>query len=237
MKKIIIGTLVLVNLLIAIEYKQISIEEFKNINVLNKYGVKLKKAFDTGDIYHLQAEVKGRIQDVFLTKDKKVVLLGAAYTMDGKKMSIPVNMKPFIKDASFTFGTGSDEYVVFTDPECPYCSKFENEWDKIKDKVKFHVFLFPLDFHKNAKEMCYYILNKKTDDEKMQALHDMGAGSQEYRNNKFTVSEIDDIKSQLKAQENVANEMSVRGTPSVFDMNGKVVSWPSILKNHGINIR
>jgi len=41
--------------------------------------------------------------------------------------------------------------AVFTDPECPYCRKFELELAKLKG-VKVYSFLFPLSFHKHAKD-------------------------------------------------------------------------------------
>ncbi len=40
--------------------------------------------------------------------------------------------------------------AVFTDPECPYCRKFEKELANLKG-VTVYSFLFPLSFHKHAK--------------------------------------------------------------------------------------
>ncbi|MDQ6993313.1 MAG: DsbC family protein [Mariprofundus sp.] len=40
--------------------------------------------------------------------------------------------------------------AIFTDPECPYCRKFEVELAKLKG-VKIYNFLYPLSFHKHAK--------------------------------------------------------------------------------------
>lgn len=40
--------------------------------------------------------------------------------------------------------------AVFTDPECPYCRKFEKELAQLKG-VKVYSFLFPLSFHKDAR--------------------------------------------------------------------------------------
>jgi len=46
---------------------------------------------------------------------------------------------------------GKLKLAVFTDPECPYCRKFEHELAKLKG-VKVYSFLFPLSFHKHAKK-------------------------------------------------------------------------------------
>jgi len=45
---------------------------------------------------------------------------------------------------------GSLKLAVFTDPECPYCRKFEHELAQLKG-VQVYSFLFPLSFHKHAK--------------------------------------------------------------------------------------
>ncbi|KON48342.1 DsbC family protein [Mariprofundus ferrooxydans] len=45
---------------------------------------------------------------------------------------------------------GKLKLAVFTDPECPYCRKFEKELAKVKG-VKVYSFLYPLSFHKHAK--------------------------------------------------------------------------------------
>jgi len=45
---------------------------------------------------------------------------------------------------------GKLKLAVFTDPECPYCRKFEHELANLKG-VKVYSFLFPLSFHKHAK--------------------------------------------------------------------------------------
>ena len=235
--KIILASLIAMTSVFA-EYKEVKKDLFNDISILNQYGIGINKAYDTGAIYHLKATIKGKIQDVFLTKDKKVIFLGAAYdTTNGQKMSIPVDMNKYISKKAFTYGTGSDEFVVFTDPECPYCSKFESYWEEIKDKVKFHIFFLPLDFHKNAKDMTYYILSKKTDDDKMKALSQIGKGSKEYLNSRFTSSELEKLQAQLKEQMNIANELSARGTPTIFDMDGKTMSWPDVLKRYGVNVK
>jgi len=45
---------------------------------------------------------------------------------------------------------GKLKLAIFTDPECPYCRKFEKELEQLKG-VKIYNFLFPLSFHKDAK--------------------------------------------------------------------------------------
>jgi len=45
---------------------------------------------------------------------------------------------------------GKLKLAIFTDPECPYCRKFEHELARLKG-VKVYSFLYPLSFHKHAK--------------------------------------------------------------------------------------
>jgi thiol:disulfide interchange protein DsbC len=51
-------------------------------------------------------------------------------------------------------GNGTRQMYVFSDPDCPYCKKFEQELPEISD-VTIHVFLYPIvslhpNAHKNA---------------------------------------------------------------------------------------
>ncbi|NIE98415.1 DsbC family protein [Acinetobacter sp. Tr-809] len=60
-----------------------------------------------------------------------------------KQNSIEWKQLPF-KDAIKTVkGTGKRELAVFSDPNCPYCKKLEEELDKLND-VTIYTFMYPL---------------------------------------------------------------------------------------------
>jgi thiol:disulfide interchange protein DsbC len=133
------------------------INEIENLFLFQKAQVKINSGIDAGSVYMLNVTVRGKGSQIFLTKDKKYLIPGDVIsTQDGKPLTMPVDLKPTIGKEAFTYGTGKDEYVLFTDPECPYCKKFESYFPQMKDKVKIRVFYFPLDFHKNAKDISLY---------------------------------------------------------------------------------
>lgn len=56
---------------------------------------------------------------------------------------------PFERAIKFVKGDGSRRLAVFTDPDCPYCKRLEQEM-KLVDNVTMYVFMFPLKIHPNA---------------------------------------------------------------------------------------
>ncbi|KDN94727.1 DsbC family protein [Hydrogenovibrio marinus] len=63
---------------------------------------------------------------------------------------------PFKDSFTVTKGKGTREFAVFTDPECPFCHKLDNELQKLTD-YKMHVFMFPLSIHPGSKALSKQI--------------------------------------------------------------------------------
>ncbi len=98
----------------------------------------------------------------FLTKDKNYLISGVVVDVKtGSQISAPVDLSNLKNKEALIYGNGKDEYVLFTDPECSYCKKFESYFPLLKDKVKIKIFFFPLDFHENAKDLSFYIMGQK----------------------------------------------------------------------------
>ena len=91
---------------------------------------------------------------------------------DGMKITAPADVTLLKGKEAFTFGKGTDEYFLFTDPECKYCKMLESHLPKIQDKVKIKVFYYPLDSHTNARDLSLYILSQKSNDKKVSAMFD-----------------------------------------------------------------
>lgn len=70
------------------------------------------------------------------------------------------DMKKLETFTAFTVGEKGPSVYLVTDPQCPYCKKAEEELVPMakKGQIKLHVLLFPLPFHKGAKEECISIL-------------------------------------------------------------------------------
>ena len=133
-----------------------------------------------------------------------------------------VDLTGVIGKEAFTYGTGNDEYILFTDPECPYCKKFESFLPQIKDKVKIRVFYYPLDSHENAKDLSLYIMNQKTTTQKIDAMFEVSENIDKAKNAKYTQAELSKLEKQLEEQMQIATNLNVQGTPTIFDKNGNL---------------
>lgn len=151
-------------------------------------------------------------------------------TVKKAQLTIPADVSALKGNQLFTYGTGTKEYYVFTDPECPYCHKFEAGWPKVKDNVKFHVFFFNLDFHKNANAMGRWILSAKTDEEKAQRLNAVGKGSNEYTKLSLSKEQEQKLNAMMEKTKELGKKIGVQGTPAVYDTDGNVVNWTTLIQ-------
>lgn len=119
-----------------------------------------------------------------------------------------------LKDAiTIKKGKGEREFAVFTDPDCPYCKKLEEEI-KLLDNITMHVFAYPLAMHPQAKEVAQKIICAK---DKTKAWNDyMSSGIQAQNDGKCTASQSIDRNLTL------GEKLGVNGTPALIARNGKV---------------
>ena len=173
-----------------------------------------------------------------LTKDKKLVLAGDAIDPStGMKISAPVDVAPLRGKEAFVYGKGSEEYFLFTDPECPYCKKLESYLPQIANKVKIRVFYFPLESHVNAKDLSLYILSQKTNEKKIAAMFDASENIEKAKSTKYSQGELEKLEKQLDEQIQIGMKLNVQGTPTIFDKDGKNVIWVNLLEKYGIEVK
>ena len=145
------------------ELPKTEILKLEKLELLKKNNIKINKAFDIGSLYMININVKGNNDEVFLTKDKNYLISGVVVDVKtGSQISAPVDLSNLKNKEALIYGNGKDEYILFTDPECSYCKKFESYFPLLKDKVKIKIFFFPLDFHENAKDLSLYVISQKT---------------------------------------------------------------------------
>ncbi len=220
---------------------KISQDEIKEIEALTLFKgaqVTISQGYDAGSVYLLNVNVRGKADKVFLTKDKKYLISGDVLSTDnGQPLEVPVDLSITKGKEALTFGKGKDEYILFTDPECPYCKKFESYFHQIEDKVKIKVFFFPLDFHKDAKDISLFIMSQKSYEDKIKAMTTITKDSPAFINRKIDEKELAKLKTNLETQMTVANELGIRGTPSVYDSKGNKVSWAAMLQGYGITVK
>ena len=217
---------------------QKELKEIQALPFINMAQVEVKDGSDFGSLYGLNVKVKGRMSTIFLTKDKKYLLPGDAIsTQNGQPLELPIDISSTIGKEAFTFGTGKDEYVLFTDPECPYCKKFESYFSQIEDKVKIRVFFFPLSFHENAKDISLYIMSQDSYSDKVKTMTSTTKDSEDFKNRNIDKNKLEKLEKSLDEQMNIARGLGITGTPSVFDKNGNKVVWAQMLANYGIEVK
>ena len=205
---------------------------FKSIKMLDQPHIKISKAYDHGLVYELSIEISSprgtQHTTAYVTKDKKVVLLGDALdATTGESIKRPLDMTKIRENADVIYGTGTKEYIVFTDPECPACVKFEKTWPSIEKGVKLYVYFMPLSRHRNAIQMSYYVMKQKDQKAKVKAILGMAHGDKSFEKLTMTQQIHELFGKKISENQALANEFEVRGTPAVFDTKGNSVGWPS----------
>lgn len=220
------------------ELSNSQIKDLEKIDILQKSNITVTKAIDAGSLYILNIKAQNAMDTVYLTKDKKYLISGDVLsTSNGMPLDMPVDMNILKGKEAFTFGKGDTEYVLFTDPECPYCRKFESYFPQIEDKVKIKIFYYPLDFHKNAKDLSVYILSQKTTEDKIKAMLTTNANDPSFINRKISDKQKEELEKKIDEHLNLAFELGVKGTPALFDKDGNKVIWVKLLQDLGITVK
>jgi thiol:disulfide interchange protein DsbC len=110
-------------------------------------------------------------------------------------------------DKAVKVGTGKNIVIEFTDPDCPYCRKAAEFFEKRTDVTKY-TFFIPLPMHPDAKNKVRYILCQK---DKGKAFEEIMKGKLD--NTKYetcTSAEVDDV---IKVHESIEAKMGISGTP------------------------
>jgi thiol:disulfide interchange protein DsbC len=105
--------------------------------------------------------------------------------------------------------------IVFTDPECPFCSKIHQEMKKVvaeRKDIAFYIKMFPLPIHKDAAEKARAIVCEKS-----LKLLDDAYEKKALPKPRCKTSVIDDnIK--------LAKKLGISGTPALILPDGRVIS-------------
>lgn len=239
-KKVLISSLLFTCSLSAAnkEVSKNEIAQMEQLELLKRAQIKITKAYDIGSLYILNITVQGNADEIYLTKDKKLILSGDVIDVsNGMKITAPADLTGVRGKEAFTYGKGTEEYFLFTDPECPYCKKFESYLPQIADKVKIRVFYFPLESHENAKDLSLYIMNQKTNSEKIEAMFNASENLDAAKNAKYTQAELAKLEKSLEEQIQIGMKLNVQGTPTIFDKDGKSIVWVNLLEKFGIEVK
>ena len=217
------------------------LQELKKLNlVLQDPVLEIKGAIEKPDSYILKLEAKSSrgIQKItaFLNKKTSELYMGTAYTKDGKSITFPKDVNIIKEAVAFTYGTGKKDIYLLTDPECPYCTKFEKAAHGKLDDYTVHVILFPLSFHKKAPAMTEWIMQGKDNAQRHERFEEvMLKGSTKYtelvKDDKKPFEYSDETKQYMKKSTSAFSELDARGTPALYDAKFNPITQDDLFKS------
>lgn len=203
------------------------LDELKSMSkVLQDPTITIKGAIDKDSVYLLKIEAKSPngSQNIpaYLDKKTHAIYIGTGYDKDGEMMLFPKEVSIIKDGVSFTQSTGKEEIYLVTDPECPYCVRFEKALGDKLSNYTVHTILFPLSFHKKAPAMVEWIMQGKNDDEKHSRYRKILIdGSKEYealnKDTNQTFKYSPQIEQLIEKANKAVVELGAQGTPMIFD--------------------
>ena len=210
--------------------------KIEQLPMIKSIGASVQKVTLVNGMYHIKAQVKGKkggLLEAFVTSDFKTLMVGQAYNLQTcQEIVIPfdLDIQTLKSVAAYKTGSGKKEYFVFTDPECPYCQRLEKRLSNLKSDVTLYTILFPLSFHKNAVSMSRYILSKKDDKAKAEAMRGIAHKKTAYKNAKYSDIERKKYDKMIQKSLSIVNKIGINGTPTILNAKGEKASPQSILK-------
>ena len=213
--------------------------DLKKLNkVLQSPVLTIKGAIEKADSYILRLEAKAprgvQLITAVLNKKTSELYMGSAYDKEGKVILFPKDAKIVKEGVAFSYGKGSKEIYIVTDPECPYCTKLEKAVAGKLDDYTVHVILFPLSFHKKSPAMIQWIMMGKDDAEKKARFEEiMLKGLTKYAvlvkepKKPFVYSTT--MQAYMEKSKATARELNMRGTPALYDADFNTISRDQIL--------
>ncbi|MDD3467033.1 MAG: thioredoxin fold domain-containing protein [Campylobacterales bacterium] len=209
-------------------------KKIESLPMFQSVGAEIINVKEIGSLYQIRGVAnKGQRTgfDGFITKDLETVVLGKAFNANnGKEFLLDLDTSKLKDSAVFKRGSGAKVYFLFTDPECPYCIDIEKEIKTLKEDVTLYTILFPLDFHKNARNMSYYVLNNTGDDARAKAFSSVVNKGDDYKKAAYTAEQMQSFNSFIDDGINIAEQFGVSGTPTLMNAVGHRVDFGEIIK-------
>jgi len=144
---------------------------------------------------------------IFRTSDKENLTKAA---LDELNRFEPEDLKRLDELVAFSAGKGKKVVYIVTDPQCPYCKKAEKIMDEMIEKGEITVkyLLFPLPFHKGAKEECISII---CDDK----------GLDGFRSGYKSENQCEAGKKKVEETVKFLRSKGINGTPTYIFTNGR----------------
>lgn len=224
MKKIILATAIsTLSLFASVENKEL---QFLQTLLPNTNIAKYQKSSIDGfyEVYFDNGQI------IYANPFKEILLVGELMNKNGYSITANKRVKwqeeltnkamqntsvdKLIKPAKkVTFNKGSQNnysFVLFTDPECPYCKTVEKFFSENDTTV--HFVFTPLPFHKNAKKWSQIALSSKDFKKTLEDIHS---------SNVPNIAITEEAKKQLQKMEELGQELKVAGTPKIYVIDEK----------------
>lgn len=172
------------------------------------------------DIY--EVFMGGRI--VYTNDDAKLFFVGNLIDLKNQKNltedreqvlnKIDISKLPLDKAIKHVKGNGSRTLYIFSDPDCPYCHRLEQELTKVNN-VTIYLFLYPItSLHPNAGKISEQIWCSK----------DQYNTWEEYVLNKKKPTNTNKCSTPLLALQKLGDSLDITGTPTFFLKDGSRIS-------------
>lgn len=168
-------------------------------------------------------EVYNGQQIYYYLPEGDVIFLGNIISKDGKNLTQESNAKKMESklaklslDKALKIGNGKKKVVKFTDPNCPYCRRAFEFFDKRKDDVTLYVFFLPL-----SQDSANKIQHILCAEDKAKAYEDVLGGKLD-GNAQLKLCKDKTAEELIKAHGEASAQIGVRATP-LFYIKGQVV--------------
>ncbi|WP_373029075.1 thioredoxin fold domain-containing protein [Sulfurovum sp.] len=244
-KKLLIISLLTMFMVTAVNASDIKLDTEKlheitaSTKVLQSSTLQIKEGIDKDSVYFLKLEARSQrgsqIITAFLDKKTGAIYFGNGYDKEGNIMAFPKDINIIKEGVAFSYGNGKKEIYLVTDPECPYCTKFEKATEGKLGDYTVHVIFYPLPFHKKAPAMIEWIMQAKSDVEKRERLINIAfKKSTEYQSLikdtkkpfQYSTSTQEVVRKSLKA----VQELGTQGTPTTYDAEFNKIPWVNLVK-------
>lgn len=201
--------------------------------LLKKYKAGSLKVYiqnNNKDFYLLSIKENGHIIPAFVTKDKKYLIAGRIFNLKTGNQLMghpPINKNIIEKGIVMTMGKGTTPLYLILDPECPFCKRLHNNksfMNKLKQKYKINVIIYPLSFHSDSLAMTEYVLSAKSNKERVERLNAIYHGSMAFKKAKYTKAQKEALHKQIEESKKAAMELNFQGTPNFFNKNFNAIT-------------
>lgn len=238
MKKILLSLTASVCILSANYLNESKVKDFSELDFFKRIQAEVKNVYETDSLYIIDIKVQGMNDKVFITKDKKTFIKGTAIDLKThKQIDSPIRDISIAKDKeAFSIGTGKEEFLLFTDPQCPYCKELEKFFPQLLDKVNIKVYYYPLlEMHPEAGELSkYQMFVSKSNPNKLDILN-ITTDDEKYKNRNYDIQLSNELDKKLKEQMKIGIEFGIQGTPTIISSKGMKMNWVDFLSEYNIN--